>query len=348
MEQIQDQKTPASPLQKDPKFLCKGLDIGTGTIIASNLDEKTNEVVSKRVRDAFVSLAVDQKQMLKLSNVSYIEEGDRVIIVSDDAANIANVFNQPLRRPLSKGMISPSEIEAQKVIKHLFKEVLGEAPVPGTPCYYSVPANPIDAQQDVVYHEMIMGQMVEDLGWKAVAANEAHAVVFSECADTMFSGFALSFGAGMVNGCLSYKSIPLLSTAVARSGDYVDDSAARATGLSSAKVCAIKEKGVDLLAPVGREQEAIAVFYKALIKYAVTNFVNMIKSQNVMGSIDLPESIPVVVAGGTSLPKNFVEVFRQEVKKINGFPFSVTDIRHAKNPLFAVSRGLLIMAQNHE
>lgn len=348
MEQLQDQSVPASPKQKDKKYLVKGLDIGTGTIIASHLDDAANEVKSIRIRDAFVSLALEQKQMLKLSDISFIEEGGRVIIVGDDAANIANIFNQPLRRPLSKGTISPSELEAQKVIKHLFKTVLGEAPVPGTPCYYSIPAAPLDAEMDVTYHEMIMGQLVESLGWTPYPANEAQAIVYSECADTMFSGFAMSFGAGMVNAVLSYKSIPLITMSVSRSGDYVDESAAKATGLSSAKICAVKEKGVDLLAPKGREQEAIAIYYKSLIRYALTNFVEKIKHQNVMASIDLPESIPVVVGGGTSLPTNFLAVVKDEVKKLKGFPFSVTDIRHAKNPLYAVSRGLLIMAQNHE
>ena len=328
--------------------MCKGLDIGTGTIIASHLEEGTNEVKSVRIRDAFVSLAMEQKQMLKLSNISYIEEGDRVIIIGDDAANIANVFNQPLRRPLKDGVTNPSEVEAQKVIKEIFKTVLGTAPVPGTPCYFSVPAAPIDANFDVTYHEMVMQRMVGDLGWSAYAANEAQAIVYSECADTTFSGFAMSFGAGMVNASLSYKSIPLITMSVSRSGDYVDNSASRATGLTPAKICAVKEKGVDLLAPVGREQEAIAIYYKALVEYAITNFIGKIRSQNVMENIDLPESIPVVVGGGTSLPINFIEVVKETVKKLKGFPFSVTDIRHAKNPLFAVSRGLLIMSQNHD
>lgn len=348
MEQMQDQKQPASPKGKNKKFLVRGLDIGTGTIIASYLDEKNNEVKSIRVRDAFVSLALEQKQMLKLSKISFIEEDDRVIIVGDDAANIASVFNQPLRRPLSKGTISPSEIEAQKVIKHLFKHTVGEAPVPGTTCYYSVPAAPLDADMDVIYHEMVMGSMLEELGWTAKPANEAQAIVYSECADTMFSGFAMSFGAGMVNASLSYKSIPLITMSVARSGDWVDNSAAKALGLSPAKVCQIKEKGVDLLKPQGREQQAIAIYYTNLIRYALTNFVEKIKSQNVMSQIDLPESIPVVIGGGTSLPINFMKVVEQEVQKLKGFPFSVTDIRHAKNPLFAVSRGLLIMAQNED
>lgn len=348
MEQLQNQKVPASPLQKDEKFLARGLDVGTGTIIASKLDENSNEVVSTRIRDAFVSLEMGQKNMLKLSNISFIEEGERVIIVGDDAANIANIFGQPLRRPLSNGAISPSEIEAQKVIKHLFRTVLGEAVVPGSPCYYSVPANPLDSDIDVTYHEVLIGQMVSDLGWNAIPANEAQAIVYSECADTMFSGFAMSFGAGMVNCSLSYKSIPLITMSVARSGDYVDESAAKALGINSSKVCAIKEKGVDLLKPVGREQEAIAIYYKTLIRYAVTKFIDEIKRKNVTSQMDLPESIPVVVGGGTSLPINFMSVLTEEVQKFKGFPFSVTDIRHAKNPLFAVSRGLLIMAQNHE
>ena len=348
MEQKQNQNAPASPLQKDPKFLARGLDVGTGTIIASKLDEQSLTVNSLRIRDAFVSLEMGQKNMLKLSNISFIEEGERVIIVGDDAANIANIFGQTLRRPLSKGAISPSEVEAQKVIKHLFKSVLGDAEVAGAPCYYSVPANPVDADLDVTYHEMVIGSMISELGWNAIPANEAQAIVYSECADTLFSGFAMSFGAGMVNCSLSYKSIPLITMSVARSGDYVDESAAKASGVSPAKICAIKEKGVDLLNPVGLQQEAIAIYYKTLIRYAVTKFIEEIKKKNVTAQMELPESIPVVVGGGTSLPINFMEILKEEVKRLKGFPFSVTDIRHAKNPLFAVSRGLLIMAQNHD
>ena len=48
---------------------------------------------------------------------------------------------------------------------------------------------------------------------------------------------------------------------------------------------------------------------------------------------------------GTSLAENFLPFFEQVFeKKRRKFPFDVSEIRHASDPLNAVARGLLIQA----
>ena len=46
----------------------------------------------------------------------------------------------------------------------------------------------------------------------------------------------------------------------------------------------------------------------------------------------------IVVAGGTSLVLGFVERLRELTKE--GFPVPISEIKHAEEPLFAVSNGL--------
>ena len=50
------------------------------------------------------------------------------------------------------------------------------------------------------------------------------------------------------------------------------------------------------------------------------------------------EPLPIVIAGGTSLAKGFVERLRELTAE--GFPIPISEIRHAEEPLFAVSNGL--------
>jgi len=48
------------------------------------------------------------------------------------------------------------------------------------------------------------------------------------------------------------------------------------------------------------------------------------------------------VSGGTSKPKNFVELFRKVFNEGKEFPYDVSEIRQAENPLLSVSKGCLI------
>ena len=319
-----------------------GLDIGTMNLVSARRD--ASGVVTKRIRDAFLDLPPNSKKMLKLSGVSYVEREDEILILGDAALETANIFGKEARRPLSSGLVSSSEIDSLEVLGLLVKNVLGEPEVEDECCYFSVPAAPIDNPgQDVIYHQGVFERIVGECGFEPIASNEAMAIVYAETASDGFSGIGISFGSGMTNVALAFNTIEGLTFSVARGGDWIDAGAARSVGSTQARICAIKEKGVDLNNPSNREEEAISFYYKSLITYVIDNLskqFRMIESQ-----FSLPKPIPMVVSGGTSLAGGFMEFFQGVFeKKRKKFPIEISEIRHAKDPLSAVAHGMLIQA----
>jgi len=319
-----------------------GLDIGTMNIISARKNDE-DELVVKRLRDAFLDLEPDAKKMLKLSGVSYIEYKDKIVIVGDTALHTANIFKRDARRPLSKGIISPEEVDAVEILSIIIKQVLGKPSVKNEICYFSVPAEPIDdVSKDVIYHTDVFKRILKELGYEPQESNEALSVILSECAQENFSGIALSFGSGMVNVAMAYHSMLSLAFSMSRAGDWIDTQAGKALGQTSSRMCTIKEKGIDLKNPKDRNEEAITIYYKSLIEDAVKY---LVKKVGEMGELDFPEPIPIVLAGGTSKIGGFLDVFKEifEPYKVK-MKVEISEVRMAVNVLTSVSEGLLLQA----
>lgn len=341
-----------------------GLDIGTCFLVAARKDPSNPEadIQVKSIRDAFLDVEREQGilNMLKMSNVSYIEEGDSIYIIGEPALSVSNLLKREARRPLSKGIISPGEANAEKILVILLKNILGKPAVEGEVVYYSVPAAPIDRDVDTVYHERIFKKIIESLGFRAhqvddtektTAMNEAAAIVYSNCQNEGFTALATSWGAGMVNTALVYQTMPGMMFSIAKCGDWIDENASKATGQTATRIMSVKEKGVDLLDPTKgdakylREREAIIVYYRNLIRQVINGIKQEFKKDQ--SSIELPDEIPWIISGGTSKATNFIEFFRQEFDKVkDNFPIGISEIRMAQDPLNDVAKGLLIAAMN--
>jgi len=321
----------------------RGIDIGTMNIVAAKQAGK-GKVETSRVRDAFLDLDAGAKKMLKLSGVNFIDRGEEgIIVVGDAAMEMANVFGREARRPLNQGLISAGEMDALEILGIMIKNLLGAPEVPGEHCYFSVPAAPVDEDRDVVYHQGVFARIVSECGYTATPSNEAMAIIYAETAKDGFSGLGISFGSGMCNLALAINGIEGLTFSVARGGDWIDGGAARATGSTASRMCAVKEKGLDLLAPEGRDQEALALYYKSLVTYCIDQMAN--EFVKIKDRFSLPRPIPIVVSGGTSMAGNFLPFFQQVFdEKRKRFPIEVSEIRQASDPLNAVARGLLIQA----
>ena len=321
-----------------------GLDLGTMNVVSARQDS-AGKVVTQRVRDAFIDLDLEAKKSLKMSKVSYVEKDGMLIVLGDSALTMANLFKREVRRPLARGVISSAELDGQQILSLLTKNVLGEPQVPRETCFYSVPAAPVDVEdQDVHYHTEIFRKILEEHGYTAHPENEAMAIIYSQCASEGFSGLYVSFGSGMCNVALAYQTVSGMKFSLARGGDWIDTHAAKATGSTAARMCSIKEKGINLMKPVGRDQEAIALYIGALITYCLENIA--IQFRKTQSAIELPSAIPFVVSGGTTKAEGFMELFKQkfaEVKK-KGFPIEISDVVQAKDPLTAVAEGLLVLA----
>jgi len=340
----QNQKQMGMKMAKEPD-LGVGLDIGTMNIVSAR-STGPNKVGTSRVRDAFIDLDVADKKTLRLSKVDYVEMDGQLIVIGDSALNMANLFKREIRRPLSKGIIAPGELLAQQVLSLLVFNVLKEPMVADEHCFFSVPAAPLDdLSQDTTYHREIFRKIISEHGYTPHPMNEAMAVVYGACADTSFSGLAVSMGSGMCNVALAYQTIEGMSFSVARGGDWVDYHAAKALGSTASRMCSIKERGVSLAEPDGsREAEALSLHVRALIRYCLENIAQQFRK--VQGTLDLPEAIPFVVSGGTALAGGFLDVFKSEFEQLRkGFPIEISEIRMVEDPLKAVAEGLLVLAQ---
>lgn len=325
----------------------KGLDVGTSFVRSS--EKRGQEIVCCTERNAFID--VDRydfsEAMLTQARVEYVKSGDQLYLVGNKAMEIANVSNRDARRPLSRGIISPAEKEALPMIERIIRGVLGKPRQAGEPLYYSVPGPPLDAEANLVYHEKTLQGMLQNLGYAPKPINEGLAVIFSELGDQRFTGIGVSFGGGMVNVCFGFRSIAVLTFSLAMGGDWIDQQAALAVGEKASLICSIKESTLDLSKREGlsKVDNALSICYDKLIGYVLDHMKKEIAKT--VRIPQLPEPLPVILGGGSAVPRGFAERFTHALRESH-FPLETGEVRMAKDPLGCVAIGALIAAQAEE
>ena len=331
-----------SKIQKEqPLQVGKGLDVGTAFIFAA--EKIGNEVVFRIERDAFFEIPFSDhiKEIFERDGVKYIRSGDQFYVVGNGALRFANLFQRNVRRPLEQGIISPKEKDALPIIKLLIESAVGSRHQAGETVYYSVPAKPIDADFDVLYHQRIIEGFLSGLGYAPKPINEGLAVVFSELAEENFTGLAFSFGGGMVNVCLANLSIPILSFSIARAGDWIDKQVAYAINEPISTVTSWKESYLDLdkRENLSRMEQALSIYYDILLDYVVGH----LKTELEKSAVHLERPLTVVVSGGTAKPTGFLKRFQEALQRFQ-LPIELGEIRLASQPLHSVTKGALIAA----
>jgi actin-like ATPase involved in cell morphogenesis len=323
-----------------------GIDVGTAFIVSARYNE-AQQIDTVSARDGFFKMDAtkQKKNMLDSSNVKYVKMGEELFVVGNEAFDMAVLFDQTLRRPLKDGVLSAEEKECEPVIMEILKAVAGKGSLSDV-VYYSIPADPVDSDFDIIYHEAKISHFLEKLGFKidnVFSLNEGMAIVNSELADTMFTGLAISFGAGMTNVAMSYRGLEIFSFSIARGGDWIDSEVARNRKISLSDAAATKEAdSFDLMDPKDVVEDAIRIFYSAHLNYVIRHIMGNLELHK--RKIKLRESLKVVVSGGTSKPKNFIKLFEEQVEK-KPWNIPVGEVVQASNPLDAVARGCLIAAQ---
>ena len=332
--------------------MAKGLDCGTSFYIAA-----TEELVKKQ-RNAFLTVdgEVNQvKRMLKRQGIPFVEKAGKVHIVGQHAFNYAQIFSTAeLKRPMKSGLLNPTEKDALPVLNAIIGELLGDAK-DGETCVYCIPSKPIDVQREVSYHEDVLRTIIEQYGYNVKKIEEAVAIGYEGLVDTQLTGVAISMGAGMCNIAVMYQGMTALSFSVSRGGDWVDENVAMDTGVSKAKVTNIKETSttLDLSSATYQniyEEEtdeanvliAIRSYYGALVNYLLTNL--KVQFEGVENVPNFPNAVPIVIGGGTSLVKGFLDVFNEQFDQ-DEFPIPISEIIHIEDAHTAVARGCLSEAQ---
>lgn len=332
--------------------MAKGLDVGTSFIVLAQEGSK-GKVVYKDFRDAFYIIKpttpIATKMIEKgLAGKTFVKDTDgSFILLGADAIEKAVERNDSAKRPMYRGVVSSREKDARRVLTYILKEVAGKPSEDGEKLVFCVPAQPVDQEDDdfdVGYHEDVIVKLLSEVGYSPRAINEAEALCYSELEKDDYTGVCLSWGAGMVNVCVMLNGEPVVKFSTTKSGDWVDRMSAVATGESDSIVQAEKESGDFTVGQPNDNQvlAAVAAYYDRLIDYTTKQLAAAMEGHKSLPKFK--DSLPVVVAGGTSKAKGFVDVFRAKLEE-NGFPLPVKEVRHAADPLHAVARGCLIAAQ---
>jgi len=328
----------------------KGLDVGTSYIVLSS--EEKGKVQYKDFRDAFYiikpSTPVATKMIEKgLAGKTFIKDSDgSFILLGKDAIEKAIERNDTAKRPMYRGVVSAKEKDAKRILAFILKEVAGKASEPNEKIVFCIPAQPVDQENDdfdVGYHEDVIKTILAECGYSARSVNEAEALCYAELESEDYTGIGVSCGAGMTNVCVMLNGEPTVLFSTTKSGDWIDRMSSVATGEPDSVVQVEKEGGGFTIGqPVDNPVlAAVSAYYERLIDYTTKNLSSALSNHKSLPKFKNP--LTIVVAGGTSQAKGYIENFKIKMEE-NGFPIAIKEIRHASDPLHAVAKGCMIAA----
>ncbi|HET9532524.1 MAG TPA: HU family DNA-binding protein [Blastocatellia bacterium] len=320
-----------------------GLDIGTSRLVLAC--GTVEHVKTSAELNAFITVPFSRftENILKQNKVTYqINGGGSLQVYGNEAAKFANVFNAEVRRPMMAGTLNPNEEYSLPVIQAIVQQLVKRSKKSEN-LRFSVPgALRGQTGADLVYHEAMLKNLLDSMGYRARGINEGLAVVFAEMERDNFSGIGVSCGGGMCNVALAFMSLPVMTFSIPKAGDYVDNSVAMVTNESATRIRLIKEEGLDLSrAPQNKYESALHVYYDDVVLSLVGSLRSALAETHNLPRIDNP--IPIVLSGGTAKPRGFLDKFRQVIER-DGFPLAISEIRMADDPLTATARGCLIAA----
>jgi len=328
------------------------LDCGTMFFQIAEQD-KSGGTVIKTTRNAFVEIkeTEDIEDELKRNQWQYVKDGKHYYVLGEDSMRVANMFpGAELRRPLQGGVMNKQEDKKMLVLNELIKSSIGTAPTTTSLVCTCVSSESADESADSKFHKARLMGMIKNLGWNVKVIEEGFAVILSERPvmieddkEIPYSGIGISFGAGRVNCVAAWRGrqIDGLGMSIARSGDWIDEKVAEATGRPINQVTRIKERELDF-DNIDYDNDvifALDTYYGDMIRYVFEKFAMRFKKIKP----EFESSVPIILAGGTSTPKGFCSKVQDVVGDLE-LPFVIKEVKMASHPHDAVVSGCLTQA----
>jgi hypothetical protein len=227
-------------------------------------------------------------------------------------------------------------------MRKILDRLLGEEPGNGQRLYFSMPAPQLGAEENLTYHEATLKQILASRGFDVHSIAEGLAVIYAELESSNYTGIGISCGGGLCNICLTYLSVPVMSFSIAKAGDFIDSSAATAVGELATRVRITKESSFYLNGhSPDRVQQVLNVYYEDMIQSLANGLREAFSNTRALPKFGRP--IPLVLSGGSVIPKGFRDRFEKALSSAN-FPIALSEVRVAENPLNSTAKGALVAA----
>ena len=321
-----------------------GLDIGTSRIVVARSANTNHQSQYESQLNAFITMPYSKlaQSLLEREGVFHEVFGGELVVTGNDAQRFAEVFHVETRRPMVRGVLNPQEPHGLAVMRSIITRLVGKAGAAGQRIFFSIPAPWPEGDPSIAYHEASIRQILKQLGFEAQPIQEGLAVVFGEMANSNYTGIGISCGSGLCNVCLAVLSVPVIHFAVPKAGDFIDAQAAAVTGELATRMRVQKELNFAVNGLSGdRVQNALTVYYDDVIQTLANTLRSTISSTQRLPKLD--QSVPIVLSGGTAIPKGFLKRFTTALR-VDDFPIKISEIRVAADPLNSTARGALMAA----
>lgn len=320
-----------------------GVDIGTSSIVFAESRGEGNPAIERISFPCgsvpFLNLT---KQTLIENEIPYFQKNNLGFLMGYGNEMVSEEFHTHSWRPVPSGYAQGHE--GVPLIEVILQNLIGRPKVPATALCFSLPGKPLDGFNQLVYHNGVLSNFFNRLGYTTMAVNEGLAVIMAELAAENYTGIGISIGATMCNVCVSYLAVPVLSFSVQTAGDFVDNTASAALNELAIDVKAVKENSLDLTRKTNnRVETALQIYYGEM----VNNIIAQLKAELQKVSIPNIGAVPIVLSGGSVQPNGFREMFEKKVKETR-LAVKISSIRLANDPLTAVAKGALVMAKAEE
>jgi hypothetical protein len=319
-----------------------GLDVGTSRIVTAHRVD--DDFQYKTQLNAFVNLPFSKmtEKTLAKEGVPHSIHDSEIVVHGSESERFADLLGVETRRPMSRGVLNPDEPLSLLQIQKIIESLAGPARSKGQKLCFTVPAAPVGEEGGVTYHEASLKQILSGFGYDVRSINEGLAVVYAELESSNYTGIGVSCGGGLCNVCLAYLSVPVLSFSVHKAGDFIDSSAASATGDLVNRIRITKEDAFHFNGYFGdKRMQALSIYYEDVIQTLVAAMKEQFTGSKSLPKLNRP--VPLVLSGGSAMPKGFRERFEQVLGACE-FPIAVSEVRLASNPLEATAKGALIAA----
>lgn len=286
-----------------------GLDVGTSRICLAQFEGEGFRFQTQL--NAFVTIPHSKMTaaVLKKADIPHTTNGAEIIVHGNESDRFADLLNVETRRTMNRGVLNPLEPESLSMIRRIITSMLESQPGKHRLCF-TVPAAPLGAEDNLTYHEATLKQVLTELGHEVRSINEGLAVIYAELEDSNYTGIGISCGGGLCNVCMAYLSVPVLSFSIGKAGDYIDQSAASVTGERANRIRILKEESFHLNGYFSEKTyQVLGVYYDEMIQSLVQAMKDAFLGARNRPKISKP--IPVVLSGGTALPKGFRDRFEK-------------------------------------
>ena len=349
-----------------------GLDVGTmhlvRGILGHNLEpefihlrnayKQINPVAVTRQPSAtkMYSILIDNKCYL-LGDDAYQQSLQALDFVFDKNSTLRLDVGE-LGRPMRDGVLNMAFDQkcANKMLSFLLCDLLAQPSNIGKPIdrdvlCYTVPEKCAEqahiGNDNVSFHLRFLNTLLGQQQFKYLfSVPEASAILDSERSpgNEAPNGLALSFGAGLCNVYYRYGA-QQRGFSISQSGDWIDESVAKPLRMPVQEVTDYKERNLDLSKIPSGDMVAMALSmsYEIVIEHALDMFIYFARA----GARTRELELDVLIAGGTAMVPGFLEVFKLKMDaRKDKLPFSVREVKMARDPFRAVARGCLFRAMD--